>query len=293
MSEPSTIPAAGAPGSPLILSTPAAIREWRRAQRGTVGLVPTMGFLHEGHLALVDRSQAENDLTVVSIFVNPMQFGANEDLSRYPRDEARDLCLLAERHVAAVYMPTVDVIYPPGFETYVEPGPTASPLEGASRPGHFRGVLTVVLKLFMAVEPDRAYFGRKDAQQLRVIQRMTRDFDLPVEIVPCTTVREQDGLAMSSRNVYLSPEQRVAACVLRLGLLAAHDAFNDGVRNAEALRGIVRSTLASEPLCQPDYVSLADDSSLVEIDGPIEGRALLSVAARFGTTRLIDNIELG
>lgn len=277
---------------PIILPTPAAMREWRGRQAGTVGLVPTMGFLHAGHLALVDRSQFENDATVVSIFVNPAQFGAHEDLSRYPRDEARDLAYLKERGVDAVYMPDAQAMYPPGYETYVEPGATGQPLEGSFRPGHFRGVLTVVLKLFTAVRPDRAYFGRKDAQQLRVIQRMTRDFDLGLAIVPCPTIREEDGLAMSSRNVYLSAEHRVAARVLSEGLRAARDAFQDGVRDAETIRSIARSKIESEPLCQLEYLSLADDGTLVEVNGQVVGPALVSVAARFGATRLIDNIEL-
>jgi len=295
MSVPPALPltVADEPSSgPVILPTPAAMRDWRKRQQGSIGLVPTMGFLHEGHLALVDRSNAENDHTVVSIFVNPTQFGANEDLSRYPRDEARDLRLLAERGVAAVYMPTAEVVYPPGFETYVEPGATAAPLEGTARPGHFRGVLTVVLKLFTAVSPDRAYFGRKDAQQLRVIQRMTRDFDLGIDIVPCPTIREADGLAMSSRNVYLSAEERSAALVLSRGLKAAAAAFADGVRDADSLRAIAREPIAAEPLCNLEYLSLADDVSLAEVHGKVMGPVLMSVAARFGRTRLIDNIEL-
>jgi pantoate--beta-alanine ligase len=276
-----------------ILATPQKMHAWRDRQPGAVGLVPTMGYLHEGHLELVRRSRAENDLTVVSIFVNPTQFGANEDLSRYPRDEERDLRLLRDLGVAGVYLPSAEVIYPAGFETYVEPGPTAAPLEGTARPGHFRGVLTVVLKLFTAVRPDRAYFGRKDAQQLRVIQRMTRDFDLGIEIVPCPTVREADGLAMSSRNVYLDKRDRQAARVLSTGLRQAKAAFDDGVRDAGELRAIARRPMEAEPRCQLEYLSLADDVTLVEIEGSIAGPALMSVAARFGSTRLIDNIELG
>lgn len=276
-----------------IIESPAAMHTWRRGRSGTVGLVPTMGYLHEGHLALARRSLAENDETVVSIFVNPTQFGPDEDLERYPRDEERDLRLLRELGVRAVYLPTPNAIYPPGFETYVEPGDTAAPLEGSARPGHFRGVLTVVLKLFNAVQPRRAYFGRKDAQQLRVIRRMTADLDLDIEIVPCPIVRESDGLAMSSRNVYLSQEERAAATVLGKALHEAADAFAAGERDAGALRKQIRARIEAEPLAHIEYVSVADDLSLDEIDGQIESRALASLAVRFGSTRLIDNVELG
>ncbi len=276
-----------------IIESPAAMHTWRRGRSGTVGLVPTMGYLHEGHLALARRSLAENDETVVSIFVNPTQFGPDEDLERYPRDEERDLRLLRELGVRAVYLPTPNAIYPPGFETYVEPGDTAAPLEGSARPGHFRGVLTVVLKLFNAVQPRRAYFGRKDAQQLRVIRRMTADLDLDIEIVPCPIVRESDGLAMSSRNVYLSQEERAAATVLGKALHEAADAFAAGERDAGALQKQIRARIEAEPLAHIEYVSVADDLSLDEIDGQIESRALASLAVRFGSTRLIDNVELG
>ena len=254
--------------------------------------MPTMGYLHEGHLSLVRRCRDENDATVVSIFVNPTQFGPNEDLERYPRDEERDMAFLRELEVDAVYMPSSGAMYPPGFETYVEPGATAEPLEGASRPGHFRGVLTVVLKLFNAVTPDRAYFGRKDAQQLRVIRRMVADLDLGVEVVPCPIVREPDGLAMSSRNVYLSPEERAAAVVLSKALQECVDAFTAGQRDAGRLRDLIRGRIEGEPLARIDYVSIADDVSLKELDGQIESRALASLAVRFGSTRLIDNVEL-
>jgi pantoate--beta-alanine ligase len=276
-----------------LIDSPAAMRKWRSHQSGTVGLVPTMGYLHEGHLGLARRSLEDNDLTVVSIFVNPAQFGPNEDLDRYPRDEERDLRLLRELGVHAVYLPSPNTMYPENYETYVEPGRTAAPLEGASRPGHFRGVLTVVLKLLTAVRPDRAYFGRKDAQQLRVIRRMVVDFDLGIEVVPCPIVREDDGLAMSSRNVYLKPEERTAAVVLNRALSEAAAAFDAGERDAGRLRGIIRSRIEGEPLAAIDYVSVADDGSLEEIDGRIAGRALASLAVRFGSTRLIDNVELG
>lgn len=275
-----------------ILKTPDEMRAWRAANDATAGVVPTMGYLHDGHLSLVRAAREANQQVVATLFVNPTQFGPNEDFERYPRDEERDLSLLRDEGVAAVYMPSPSDMYPSGYETYVEPGATAGRLEGASRPGHFRGVLTVVLKLFAATKPDRAYFGRKDAQQLRVIRRMTRDFDLGIEIVGCPIVREPDGLAMSSRNVYLSPEDRAAAVVLSQALFAARDAFAAGERDASLLRDAVRSRIEQEPRAALDYVSVADDDTLNEIEGRIADAALISLAARFGTTRLIDNIEL-
>lgn len=276
-----------------ILETPAEIRAWRRARAGqTLGFVPTMGFLHDGHLSLVRAAATENDLVAVSIFVNPTQFGPNEDFTRYPRDEERDLELLRAAGVAAVYMPSAATVYPEGYQTYVTVERVTQRLEGEVRPGHFRGVATVVLKLFNAVEADRAYFGRKDAQQLRVIQRMVRDLDMGVEIVPCAIVRESDGLAMSSRNVYLSPEQRQAATVLSRALLAARGAYQAGERDADMLRSLVYVHLGSEPLGEVDYVSLGDDATLDELDGIVSGPALLSIVVRFGPTRLLDNIEL-
>lgn len=275
-----------------IFDTPTALRAWRRANGGSLGFVPTMGYLHEGHLALARRSLAENDRTAVSIFVNPTQFGPGEDFTRYPRDEERDLGLLREAGVHAVYFPTPAVMYPEGYQTYVTVEEVTRPLEGAARPGHFRGVATVVLKLFNAAEPDRAYFGRKDAQQLRVLRRMTRDLDLPIEIVPCDIVREPDGLAMSSRNVYLTPEQRAAAPVISRSLQAARARWAAGERDADALRRLVSEGIGAEPLAVVDYISLADDESLVEIEGRAERPALLSVVVKFGPTRLLDNIEL-
>ena len=276
-----------------ILETPAEMRAWRRARAGqTLGFVPTMGFLHDGHLSLVRAAATENDLVAVSIFVNPTQFGPNEDFTRYPRDEERDLELLRAAGVAAVYMPSAATVYPEGYQTYVTVERVTQRLEGEVRPGHFRGVATVVLKLFNAVEADRAYFGRKDAQQLRVIQRMVRDLDMGVEIVPCAIVRESDGLAMSSRNVYLSPEQRQAATVLSRALLGARGAYQAGERDADMLRSLVYVHLGSEPLGEVDYVSLGDDATLDELDGIVSGPALLSIVVRFGPTRLLDNIEL-
>ena len=277
-----------------VLAAPAEMRAWRAARpAAALGLVPTMGALHEGHLSLARRSLAENEATVASIFVNPAQFGPGEDLARYPRHEERDLRLLRELGVDAVYLPAAAAMYPDGYETYVTVEGLARRLEGASRPAHFRGVATVVTKLFIAVRPDRAYFGRKDAQQLRVVRRLARDLDLPVEVVACDTVREADGLAMSSRNANLSRADRAAAPVLARALGAAAARFAAGERSADALRAAARETLASEPRAAIDYVSLADAASLAEVEGEARGPALLSLAARFGPVRLIDNVELG
>ena len=276
-----------------ILRTPAEMRAWRRAHPGSLGLTPTMGYLHEGHLALARRSLAENEVSAASIFVNPAQFGPTEDFERYPRDEENDLRLLREIGVDVLYLPSVETVYPEGYQTYVTVEGLAQGLEGASRPVHFRGVATVVTKLLNTVRPDRAYFGKKDAQQLRVIQRLARDLDLPVEIVGCETVREADGLAMSSRNAYLTPEQRAAAVVLSQVLRSAEAQFADGLRSAESLRAGVRATVGAEPLAEIEYVSVADSETLAEIEGEVEGAALLSLAARFGAVRLIDNVTLG
>ncbi len=276
-----------------ILKTPEEMRAWRRALPVSLGLTPTMGYLHEGHLSLVRRSLAENEASVASIFVNPTQFGPNEDFDRYPRDEEGDLRQLRELGVDAVYLPSVETMYPEGYQTYVTVEGLSQGLEGRSRPVHFRGVATVVTKLLIAVGPDRAYFGKKDAQQLRVIRRLARDLDLPTEIVGCDTVREEGGLAMSSRNAYLSREQRAAALVLSRALAEAEARFAEGVRSAEVLRVIVSGTVGAEPQGELDYVSVADSETLAEIEGDIEGVALLSLAARFGPVRLIDNVTLG
>ena len=259
---------------------------------GRVGLVPTMGYLHDGHLSLVRRAREECDHVIVSIFVNPTQFGPKEDLSKYPRDLDRDLSLLEPLGVDLVWMPTEEVMYPPGYQTWVEVEAVTRPLEGAVRPGHFRGVTTVVAKLFNAVQPHNAYFGQKDAQQAAVIRQMTRDLNFPLEIVVCPIVREPDGLAMSSRNVYLDPEPRQAATVLYRSLSAAKEAYEDGVRDAETLRRIMEDILASEPLAQMQYVSCADYDTLEELE-IVSGKALLSMAVFLGKTRLIDNIVLG
>ena len=257
-----------------------------------IGLVPTMGWLHEGHRALMQRARAADATTVVSIFVNPRQFGDPGDLARYPRNEARDLEVCEAEGVDLVFAPPVEEVYPPGFDSVVSVGAIARPLEGAARPGHFEGVATVVAILFNLVGADRAYFGQKDAQQVAVIRRMAIDLAIPTEVIACPTIREPDGLAMSSRNVHLSPAERAAAPVLRRALLAAAEAWSSGERSAETLRERMRAVLSREPLAVVEYVSCADDATLAELDR-VAGPALLSLAVRFGSTRLIDNEPLG
>ena len=274
-----------------LVGTVREVREWRRSVSGSLGLVPTMGYLHDGHLALVDRARRENATVAASLFVNPTQFGPSDDLSRYPRDLDRDRALLEARGCDLLFGPAPDEMYPNGFDTFVDVGAIATPLEGARRPGHFRGVATVVLKLFDIVQPQRAYFGQKDAQQLAVLRRMVRDLDVPVEIVGCPIVREADGLAMSSRNSYLTPAERRAAAVLYRTLCAARDLWASGEREAEALRVRMRAVLDAEPLARTDYVSVADPESLKEL-ARIEGPALLSMAVLLGKTRLIDNLQI-
>jgi pantoate--beta-alanine ligase len=274
-----------------VVTTIAEVRRVRRSLAGPWGLVPTMGYLHAGHLALVERARRENARVAASIFVNPMQFGPNEDLAAYPRDLARDLELLEEAGADLVWVPPVAEVYPPGFQTYVSVEGVAQPLEGAARPGHFRGVATVVAKLFNVFEPDRAYFGQKDAQQTVVIRQMVRDLGFPVQVVICNTVREPDGLALSSRNVYLTPEERAAAPVLQRALRSAGEAWRGGERDGEALRCVMRDVLAGEPLVRPEYVSAASPQSLEEL-GDASGGVLLSLAARLGRARLIDNLLL-
>jgi pantoate--beta-alanine ligase len=256
---------------------------------GPVGLVPTMGFLHEGHLSLVHTAKSECKSVVASIFVNPTQFGPNEDLTAYPRDLPRDLKMLQSAGADLVWTPTPEVMYPPGFQTWVTAEEVTRPLEGSMRPGHFRGVATIVAKLFNAVQPHRAYFGQKDAQQAAVIRQMARDLSYPIEIVICPIVREPDGLAMSSRNSYLNPSERQAAGVLYRALTAARTAYQSGERSAERLRQIVAATIQAEPLARLQYVSCADNETLQEIDGVITRPALLSMAVYLGKTRLIDN----
>jgi pantoate--beta-alanine ligase len=250
-----------------------------------------MGYLHEGHLSLIRRAKAECDHVVVSIFVNPTQFGANEDLSKYPRDLERDLSLIEPLGVELVWTPTPEIMYPTGYQTWVEVDAVTRPLEGSMRPTHFKGVTTVVAKLFNSVQPHKAYFGQKDAQQAAVIRQMTRDLNFPVDVIVCPTVREADGLAMSSRNKYLEGTDRKAAAVLFRALSASKDAYEGGERNAEVLRGKMKEVLESEPRATVQYVSCADYDTLEELD-VVKEKALLSMAVLLGKTRLIDNFVL-
>ncbi len=290
----------------IVISTIQKFRATKSALPGSWGLVPTMGFLHAGHLSLVKRARAENDHVAVSIFVNPTQFGPNEDLAAYPRDLDRDLSLLEPLGVDLVFNPTPEVMYPPNYQTYVTVAEVTKYLEGASRPDHFRGVATVVAKLFNIVGAERAYFGQKDAQQTVVIRRMVRDLNMPIEIIICPTQREADGLALSSRNTYLDAEHRRAAPVLYRALCAAKETFDRGERDGNQLRAIMRETIEAEPLAKLDYVSAADATTLQELaltpqsplptttlrvpsSGEGEYGVLLSMAVRVGKPRLIDN----
>jgi pantoate--beta-alanine ligase len=275
----------------MIVTTLSELRAARLLLDGPAGFVPTMGYLHPGHVSLAERARQECKSVIVSIFVNPTQFGPSEDLAKYPRDLDNDLRLLESVGVDLVWTPAPETMYPPGYATWVEVEGLTKPLEGAARPGHFRGVTTVVAKLFNAVQPQRAYFGQKDAQQAAVIRKMTRDLDFPIEIVVCPTVREADGLAMSSRNSYLSPEERQAATILFRSLTAAKEAYARGERDAEELRNIMAATLASEPRAQMQYVSAADYDTLEELQA-VTGKTLLSMAVVIGKTRLIDNFVL-
>lgn len=272
------------------LRTVAEVRAWRSGA-GRVGFVPTMGALHAGHTSLVERAVRETEAAIASIFVNPTQFAPSEDFAAYPRREADDTRLLEKHGCAAVFVPPVAEIYPPGDATRVTPGPIAAPLEGAARPGHFVGVATVVAKLLAIVRPDIAFFGQKDFQQLRVLQTMVRDLRLGADIVGSATVREPDGLAMSSRNAYLTPEQRRDAVALSRGLFAARDLWDRGERDPRALRERVRE-LAGSGNVALEYVSVSDPLTLAELDAPADA-AVISLAARVGKARLIDNVLLG
>jgi pantoate--beta-alanine ligase len=274
-----------------ILRTVADFRR-ARADYGMLGLVPTMGALHAGHLSLVRQADAECDAVAVSIFVNPTQFGPHEDFVRYPRDIERDLHLLRDQRVQLVFVPDLAEMYPPSFATYINVEQLSEPLEGAARPGHFRGVATVVCKLLLISGANRAYFGQKDAQQSVVIRRMVADLNIPTDVRVCPTLREHDGLAMSSRNAYLGSAEREAATVLYRALNAARELYVQGRHDGAAMRAAMRRVLASEPLAEVEYVSAADPQSLRELDVVGEQGVLLSLAVRIGQTRLIDNILL-
>ena len=274
-----------------VVRTRAELRAVLAGLTRPIGLVPTMGWLHVGHVSLVDRARAESATVVVSIFVNPRQFGQSADFARYPRNEARDLAMCEAAGVDVVFAPSVDEVYPPGFDTRVSVGAIAGPLEGAARPGHFDGVATVVAILFALVGAERAYFGLKDYQQVQVIRRMATDLALPTEVVACETVREPDGLAMSSRNARLTPDGRAAAPVLRRALLAGAARVRAGERSGAAVRDVMLAVLAEEPAATPDYVSVADPDTLAELDA-VAGQALLSLAALIDEVRLIDNEQV-
>jgi len=289
---PDSTPAGGAAARrPYVVRSREALAAALAAAPRPIGLVPTMGALHAGHASLIARSHAENATTLISIFVNPIQFNEQADFEKYPRTERADLTLAAAAGADIAFIPTVADVYPAGFQTHVAVSELTKPLEGAARPGHFEGVTTVVAILLGLARADRAYFGQKDAQQLLVVRRMALDLGIGTEIVACPIVREPDGLALSSRNVRLTPPERAAAPVLRAALLAARGLWERGERNGALLRATMLETLAREPLAATEYVSCADPATLRELD-TISGPALLSMAVRFGSVRLIDNEPL-
>ena len=274
-----------------VIDTVSAFRQAYDEAERPLGLVPTMGFLHEGHMALVRRARAENATASVSIFVNPTQFGPNEDFATYPRDMDSDLAKLEAAGVDLVFAPPVEEVYPPGFDTFVDVGRIGERLEGEHRAGHFRGVATVVCKLLAIVRPDRAYFGQKDAQQCLVVKRLNEDLNLGAEIVVCPTVRDDDGLALSSRNVYLSDSEREAALSLHGSLILAARLFSQGETDGAAIRQRMRQFITEYPNASIDYISIADADNLSELE-TIDRPALVSLAVRIGKTRLIDNVVL-
>jgi pantoate--beta-alanine ligase len=269
----------------------AEIRALRQKLSGPVGFVPTMGYLHEGHLALVKQARRENSAVIVSIYVNPTQFGPGEDFGAYPRDLDRDLDLLRKEGTDIVFVPLDDEVYSPGFSSWVDVEKVTERLEGASRPGHFRGVATIVTKLFNIVQPTRAYFGQKDAQQVVVIKRMVADLNMDLEVVLVPTVRESDGLAMSSRNIYLNPKEHQAATILFKALTLAQQLRRGGEKDAEKIRRQMAALIQKEPLAHVDYVSIADAETLEELN-LLDRTAVASLAVKIGKTRLIDNMPL-
>jgi len=275
-----------------VVHTIAGMKKLRRECAGSVGLAPTMGFLHEGHLALARQAKSENVVAVATIFVNPTQFGPGEDFKSYPRDLDRDLALLKQAGTDIVFVPSDKEMYPGGYDTWVEVRGITAKLEGKSRPTHFQGVTTVCNKLFNIIEPDRAYFGQKDAQQAIVIQRMVADLNMNLDIVVCPTVRESDGLAMSSRNTYLTMDERTSAVVLYKSLCLAKDMYDRGERDAAVIKQAMNSLISGVAAAKIDYISIADTDTLDEVD-MIGGKALVSLAVRLGKPRLIDNIILG
>ncbi|MFN3720911.1 MAG: pantoate--beta-alanine ligase [Rhizobium rhizophilum] len=278
-----------------IITTIAALRQKlapRRRAGQTIGFVPTMGYLHQGHLSLVGRAKSENDVTVVSIFINPLQFGKNEDLEKYPRDLARDSAMLDEAGVDYLFAPDVETMYPEPMQTVVDLPKLGSELEGEARPGHFAGVATVVTKLFNIVQPDSAYFGEKDYQQVTIIQKMVEDLAQPVRVVPVATVREADGLACSSRNVYLSASERAAAVIVPKTLAEAERLVRTGVRDVPTLEAKLVEFIRTEPLAEPEVVAIRDPRTLERIE-TVNGTALVLLYVRFGKTKLLDNRIIG
>ena len=274
-----------------VVETISEMKKTRRALKEPVGFVPTMGYLHEGHVFLVREAKKENKSVIVSIYVNPTQFGPKEDLSKYPRDLKRDLEMLEKVGTDVVFFPSNEEMYPDGYDTWVEVDKLTKRLEGASRPTHFRGVTTIVNKLFNTVEADNAYFGQKDAQQALVIQKMVKDLNMNVRVIVCPTMREPDGLAMSSRNVYLTTEQRKQATVLNRSLQLAKDLYTKGERNAPKIKQQMTGLIQKEPIAVIDYISIANPDTLEELDA-IQGQALVSMVVKFGNTRLLDNVML-
>ncbi|MBC8312215.1 MAG: pantoate--beta-alanine ligase [Candidatus Marinimicrobia bacterium] len=266
-------------------------KEFRNNLSGTIGFVPTMGALHDGHLSLVNKSNQFCDNTIVSIFINPAQFGQGEDLNTYPKTIQKDLELLESFHVNAIFLPTNDIMYPDGFSTFVNETIISSELEGKSRPNFLRGVATIVTKLFNIVNPTHSFFGEKDAQQLRVIKKMVADLNFPIEIVPCPIIREANGLAMSSRNEYLSPESRESAAIIYNALTVGVSLLSNGERNSDIIRQEINNKIQTETEAKIDYISISDNLSLQEINGEIMGDILISVAVYFNGVRLIDNIS--
>ncbi|MGA7678277.1 MAG: pantoate--beta-alanine ligase [Dehalococcoidia bacterium] len=274
-----------------IAKTIAEMKALRMKSLGSVGFVPTMGYLHDGHLALVKQARDDNSVVIASIFVNPTQFGPTEDFKTYPRDTERDLAMLRKERTDIVFMPSAEEMYPEGFSSWIEVENVTDRLEGSCRPGHFKGVTTIVAKLFNIVEPTRAYFGQKDAQQALVIKKMVANLNMNLEVIVAPTVRENDGLAMSSRNVYLNPQEHQAAIVLFKALTLARNLWGKGERNAETIRQEMTSLISKEPLAKIEYVSIADAETLEELT-EIDKPALASMAVRIGKTRLIDNMLL-
>ncbi len=275
-----------------IISSIEEFRKWRKDIQGSLGFVPTMGALHKGHLSLVETSNRMCDTTIVSIYVNPTQFNPNEDLDNYPRDLSTDKKLLKNFSISVVFIPTDDIMYQENYSTFVGENRLSKQLEGKSRPTHFDGVTTIVTKLFNIIQPSHAFFGEKDAQQIRIIQKMVTDLNFPIEIVSCPIIREANGLAMSSRNKYLSRKTRENAGIINKALEKAKQQIKEGEISSQNIRDLITKIISSEPLAKIDYISIADNKTLIELEDEISGDILVSVAIFFGQTRLIDNFSV-